>query len=118
MTVDGRVAGAMLRLISYSSDYSALIPWLVHTAVQGDLRPLAAQYLIANSPGGPGGIEPGLFYAVMCTEDLPFLPAAGEPGEFSSSMMPSPFGAPPALPTLPIRSPPPANFPPACRSRP
>ena len=80
MAVDGRVAGAMLRLISYSSDYSALIPWLVHTAEQGDLRPLAAQYLIANSPGGPGGIEPGLFYAVLCAEDLPFLPASGEPG--------------------------------------
>jgi pimeloyl-ACP methyl ester carboxylesterase len=81
VAVDGRVAGAMLRLISYSSDYSALIPWLLHTASQGDLQPLAAQYLIANKPGGAGGIEPGLFYAVMCSEDIPFLPASGEAGD-------------------------------------
>lgn len=81
LEMDGRMAGAMLRLISYSSDYSALIPWLLHTAALGDPRPLAAQYLIANKPGGQGGIEPGLFYAVMCAEDMPFLPG-GESGEF------------------------------------
>jgi pimeloyl-ACP methyl ester carboxylesterase len=80
--VDGQVAGAMLRLISYSSEYTALIPWLLHTAARGNLAPLAAQYLIANRPGGSGGIVPGLFYAVVCSEDVPFLPGGDERGAF------------------------------------
>jgi pimeloyl-ACP methyl ester carboxylesterase len=107
VTVDGRVAGAMLRLISYSSDYSALIPWLLHTAAQGDLRPLASQYLIANSPGGPGGIETGLFFAVMCAEDVPFLPADGETGDFFFyDALPSWRAACAAYPAAPTNPPP------------
>ncbi len=79
--IGAEIAGAMVRLITYSSDYSALLPYLVHTAAQGDLRPLASQYLLANKSTG-STIEQGLFYAVVCSEDIPFLPAGGEEGDF------------------------------------
>jgi pimeloyl-ACP methyl ester carboxylesterase len=82
VAIDGKIAAVMLRLISYSSDYSALLPWLLHTAAGGDLRPLAAQYLILNQSGVTGGIETGLFYAVLCAEDIPFISSQGESGTF------------------------------------
>jgi pimeloyl-ACP methyl ester carboxylesterase/membrane protease YdiL (CAAX protease family) len=73
-------ARSMLRLITYSSDYSALIPLLIHTAAQGDLRPLAAQYAIAQKQDV--GIYSGLFYAVVCSEDMPFLAPGEETGDY------------------------------------
>jgi pimeloyl-ACP methyl ester carboxylesterase len=65
------VAAAMLRTISYSSDYSALVPVLIHTAANGDLRPLAAQYALAD--GRESTVFGGLYYAVTCSEDTPFV---------------------------------------------
>ncbi|MBI4927116.1 MAG: alpha/beta fold hydrolase, partial [Anaerolineae bacterium] len=81
LTVSPEIAGAMVRLISYSSDFSALLPWLIHTAAEGDLRPLASQYLISATSSG-AGIEYGLFFAVVCSEDIPFLPPEGELGDY------------------------------------
>ncbi len=81
MIVDDQVAGAMVRLLSYSSDLSALLPWLIHTAAQGDLRPLAGQYLLATSSDA-SVIDQGLFYSVLCSEDIPFLPPGGETGNY------------------------------------
>jgi pimeloyl-ACP methyl ester carboxylesterase len=71
--VSDQTAAEMLRLITYSSDYSALIPVLIHTAALGDLRPLAAQYAISERHNP--AIYGGLYYAVTCSEDAPFLPA-------------------------------------------
>ena len=79
--VSAKIAGSMVRLISYSSEFSALIPWLVHTAADGDLRPLASQYLLTSKSSG-SAIEQGLFYAVVCSEDIPFLPPEGESGDY------------------------------------
>lgn len=81
MTVTPEIAGAMVRLISYSSHLSALLPWLVHTAAEGDLRPLAAQYLLTGK-SIDGSLEEGMFYAVVCREDVPFLPPDGEQGDY------------------------------------
>ncbi len=81
VTVTAEIAGAMVRLISYSSELSALLPWLVHSAAQGDLRPLASQYLLSMS-GISNALEQGMFYAVICAEDVPYLPPEGETGNF------------------------------------
>lgn len=80
-------AGSMLRMISYSSAYSALIPWLVNTAAEGNLVPLAAQFLIASSEEGVG-LEAGLFYAVFCAEDLPYLKDEGDVRSFFPDPLP------------------------------
>uniref|UniRef100_A0A7C4KGF5 Alpha/beta fold hydrolase n=1 Tax=Anaerolinea thermolimosa TaxID=229919 RepID=A0A7C4KGF5_9CHLR len=81
ISLSAETVGMMVRLISYSSDYAALLPWLIHTAAQGDLQPLAAQYLLALK-GNDTLIEEGLFFAVLCSEDVPLLPPEGEPGEY------------------------------------
>lgn len=81
ISLSAETVGMMVRLISYSSDYAALLPWLIHTAAQGDLQPLAAQYLLALK-GNDTLIEEGLFFAVLCSEDVPLLPLEGEPGEY------------------------------------
>jgi len=69
--VDGHMALLMLRSLLYSSDFSALLPLLIHSAAQGDLRPLAAQYAMAAH--AEGALYDGLHYAVACSEDAPFL---------------------------------------------
>lgn len=81
ISLSAETAGMMVRLISYSSDYAVLLPWLIHTAAQGNLQPLAAQYLLVLK-GNDTLIEEGLFFAVLCSEDVPLLPPEGEPGEY------------------------------------
>lgn len=70
---------SLIRLISYQSQFSILIPWIIHSAAQGDYRPMASQavYLL----GMDTGVEEGFFYTVICQEDVPFLPSGGEQGE-------------------------------------
>ena len=52
------------------------MPLLVHGAAQGNLGPLAAQWVIADS--FDLNISSGLYYAVVCSEDAPFLPASNQ----------------------------------------
>ena len=55
----------------YSTDLVALLPLLIHQAHEtGDYGPLVAQ---AFAVGAVSGLEPGLLYAVTCTEDAPFI---------------------------------------------
>lgn len=81
VSLTAETVGMMVRLISYSSDYAVLLPWLIHTAAQGNLQPLASQYLLVLK-GNDTLIEEGLFFAVLCSEDVPLLPPEGEPGEY------------------------------------
>ncbi len=73
-------ATSLIRLMSYQGQVSTLIPWMIHLAAQGDYRPMAAQAVYFL--GQDTGIEEGLFYTVICQEDVPFVPAEGEQGEF------------------------------------
>ncbi|MEN4042594.1 MAG: alpha/beta fold hydrolase [Anaerolineaceae bacterium] len=69
------LVSATVRLMTYSSDYVALLPYLIYTAaVDGDYQPLIAQYFIALEPAS-GGINSGLFLSVLCSEDVPFYPS-------------------------------------------
>ncbi|GAP08444.1 MAG TPA: CPBP family intramembrane metalloprotease domain-containing protein [Anaerolinea thermolimosa] len=81
ISLGAEAVGTMVRLITYSSDYAVLLPWLIHTAAQGNLQPLAAQYLLVLKDNDTL-IEDGLFFAVLCSEDVPLLPPEGEPGEY------------------------------------
>lgn len=64
-----------LHALSYASETAALIPLLVHFgAATGELEPLAAQSLImADSMK----VAVGMHFAVVCSEDAPFLDPAG-----------------------------------------
>lgn len=71
-----------LRLLSYSSAGAALLPTLIHQAArtltgdpQGTLAPLAAQ-TIMTSRQVSDLLANGMQYSVICSEDVPFYPAA------------------------------------------
>ncbi|MDH5344821.1 MAG: alpha/beta hydrolase, partial [Gammaproteobacteria bacterium] len=65
------MAGA-LRLLSYNPATVAMMPLLIDEAVNGNLQPLAAQYLmIAENMSDAMAI--GMHNSVVCTEDSPYF---------------------------------------------
>jgi pimeloyl-ACP methyl ester carboxylesterase len=66
---------SVLRLTTYTSEYAALVPLLLHAAVtRHDYAPLAAQFLLIERSAGRT-IAAGVHNSVVCAEDLPFLDA-------------------------------------------
>ncbi len=61
----------VLRLASYSSDYSALLPLLLHSARErADYTQLAAQFLLIQR--SYEDVATGMHNSVVCAEDVPF----------------------------------------------
>lgn len=73
---DEEVAG-VIRLLSYHPSTIALIPLLLHEAANGNLQPLAAQYLVSSSAMADS-LSIGMHNAVVCTEDLPYVDVSDE----------------------------------------
>jgi len=65
------LAGAV-RLLAYNPATIALLPLFVHEAGQGNLVPLASQYMM-TAIAMSDALALGMHNAVMCTEDMPFL---------------------------------------------
>jgi pimeloyl-ACP methyl ester carboxylesterase len=64
----------VLRLASYSADYAALLPLLLHGArAGGDYAQLAAQFLLLQRSFND--IATGMHNSVVCAEDVPFYDA-------------------------------------------
>lgn len=71
LTAEG--VSSTIRLMSYNHLTAALVPLVIHQAqTEGNWQPLAAQYLIITESLGRS-IHDGLYYAVMCSEDIPFF---------------------------------------------
>jgi pimeloyl-ACP methyl ester carboxylesterase len=68
------LAASTIFNLSYAVESSALIPLLIQAAVQGDLRPLAAQSQMVTAQA-LNMINLGLRLSVICAEDAPFFPA-------------------------------------------
>jgi pimeloyl-ACP methyl ester carboxylesterase len=64
----------VLRLGSYSSDYAALLPFMLHAAARADYTPLAQQFLFIEHTYG-GRIATAMNYSVVCAEDMAFFDA-------------------------------------------
>jgi pimeloyl-ACP methyl ester carboxylesterase len=63
----------VLRLTTYTSEYAALLPLLLHAAGErADYAPLAAQFLLLEHEVARS-IAVGMHNSVVCAEDLPFL---------------------------------------------
>ncbi len=61
----------VLRLASYSSDYSALLPLMLHAAhASADYTQLAAQFLLIQR--SYEDVATGMHNSVVCAEDVPF----------------------------------------------
>jgi len=65
---------AVLRLMSYSSEYAALLPLVLDAAARADYAPLAAQFLLAERGYGEA-LAAGMHNSVVCAEDVPFWDA-------------------------------------------
>ncbi len=67
---------SVLRLLSYTSEYAALLPLLLHAAAaHEDYAPLASQYLMVERAYAQS-IATGMHNSVVCAEDVPFFAAA------------------------------------------
>ncbi|MBV8876286.1 MAG: alpha/beta fold hydrolase [Gammaproteobacteria bacterium] len=64
---------SVLRLLSYTSEYAALLPLLLHAAsAQEDYAPLASQYLMVERAYAQS-IATGMHNSVVCAEDVPLF---------------------------------------------
>ena len=82
LSFDRNVLSSALRFLSYSSDTQAMLPLLIHEAVeQGRFDRLASQMLIATA-GLQQSISQGMEMSVMCAEDYPWYPQENEAGKY------------------------------------
>ncbi|MEM7082825.1 MAG: alpha/beta hydrolase [Pseudomonadota bacterium] len=65
-----------VRLMSYSPETAALLPYMINEADQGNLQPLAAQALL-NAENLGTMLAYGMHNSVVCTEDVPFYTEEG-----------------------------------------
>jgi pimeloyl-ACP methyl ester carboxylesterase len=66
----------VLRLLSYTSEYAALLPLMLHAAVEReDYAPLAGQFLLVERSYAEA-IAVGMHNTVVCSEDVPFFDPA------------------------------------------
>jgi pimeloyl-ACP methyl ester carboxylesterase len=64
-----------IRIVLYSSEASAVLPFLFHQAAAGDWKPLG-QTVVTMQAGLEGILTRGLFFSVTCSQDIPFIKAA------------------------------------------
>lgn len=63
----------VVRLLSYSDETAALLPYLIHySQTSADLRPWAGQFSLFVNPLGER-LANGMQNSVVCTEDVPFM---------------------------------------------
>ena len=63
----------VIRFAAYQPELLSLIPLMIHrAAVEGDWAPLAGQWLTLGEAMGDS-ISVGMHYAVICSEDVPFI---------------------------------------------
>ncbi len=90
-TMSAEVFGSALHALSYTPETAALLPLMIHQGyAQEDLRKLAAASL-NNSGVIASSLSNGMRFAVMCAEDVPFYPAAGEESGYLGSFVPDTF---------------------------
>ena len=69
------MAAFAIRLASYSQESASIVPLLLRSAAEGDLRPLAAHFLMATT-NLDDSMADGMGYSIICSEDFPFFDAA------------------------------------------
>jgi pimeloyl-ACP methyl ester carboxylesterase len=84
MRLTADTLGVAIRFLSYSSETQALIPLLVHEAIESDdLSRLASQAILVMS-GLSEMIAKGMELSVMCSEDYPYMDFTAD---YSDSLM-------------------------------
>lgn len=81
--------GAVVETLSaalYTPQSASMLPILIEQAYHGDFAGLVAQGL-ASEPAAEGRISPGLFFSVVCAEDLPWFDEEQRRSRASGSFM-------------------------------
>lgn len=65
------VAALTVRLMMYSTEYTALLPLIIDQAAKGDWKPLASQHVV-NARSLDESMTDGMYMSVLCSEDVPF----------------------------------------------
>lgn len=81
LPVDARILVATVRLLLYAEESAALLPVLLQRADTGDLAPLLSQALLSERL--EASLAEGMQLAVLCAEDVPFLPGSDDAALFS-----------------------------------
>ena len=63
-----------LRALLYQPEATSLVPFSIARASERDFRPMIAQAQLIESGFGKG-VSLGMFFSIVCSEDLPFIPA-------------------------------------------
>ena len=69
------MAAFAIRLATYSQETASIVPLLLRSAANGDLRQLAAQFLMTTS-NFDDSMADAMGYSVICSEDFPFFDAS------------------------------------------
>ena len=73
ITMTSEISAIALQSLSYMPESAALIPLLVTEARRGNLAPLAA-YALQRNTLQSSAINNGMYFSVVCSEDVPFYP--------------------------------------------
>lgn len=73
-----------LRGVLYAPDVAVLVPWTIDQASRGNFEPMAAQALALES-GFSDSLSLGLFFSVVCAEDVPFITSGEVEAEASDT---------------------------------
>jgi pimeloyl-ACP methyl ester carboxylesterase len=74
-----------VRKMMYEPTSARLVPFVVHRAYEGDFRP-AVRYGLADRRGSTGSSW-GLYLALTCTEDVPFIDQAAAARENGTTLL-------------------------------
>jgi pimeloyl-ACP methyl ester carboxylesterase len=91
-TLTADVLANTIHQLSYAPESVALLPLLIHTAAQGDYRPLAAQ-TITTTDELVQSLSLGMRYSVVCAEDAPLYAGADFPAGYLEDIVPRAFRA-------------------------
>jgi pimeloyl-ACP methyl ester carboxylesterase len=75
VTLDRRNFGFALQILSYEPETAALIPLLVHSAYKDGSYDLLLAQSISSQGSLSSALSTGVYYSVLCAEDVPFYPA-------------------------------------------
>jgi len=78
VTLDRGKLGYALEILSYEPETAALIPLLVHSAYQDGSYDLLLAQTINSQSSLSAALSTGVYYSVLCAEDVPFYPAVPE----------------------------------------
>jgi pimeloyl-ACP methyl ester carboxylesterase len=78
---DREILASVIRFLTYSAETQAMLPLLIHEAATKNYYDRIASQMLITASGLTESISQGMELSVVCAEDFPLFPAAGELAE-------------------------------------